>query len=440
MSRRALKRVVGFVCLTGALSAFGCGFDGDLFPQNEQVKNGSGGATLDLDPPLGGEGGEGPTDSVGGSTVGSGGSGGGGGLEPLGQPLRVVGRQYSFCAEHESGVACWGRNDSGQLGTGSGAVQSTPARLNVDVSLSQLSMGDVHACGRDTLGQLYCWGGNDVGQLGRAPDDGSLTPERAELDLVEAVAAGFQHTCAIARGGKLYCFGQNGEGQLGLGTGAEPAPVAVPTLVLPDATWTELGAGDGHTCGVQDDGSLWCWGRNAQSQLGLGASASGQVREPTRVGTSNEWVSVEASLRSTCARRATGALYCFGENDQGQLGLTNATSASSPQAVTGGLLFDQYEVGVFHTCGLTFEGKLYCWGRRLEGQLQAISIEPARAPIELGAELAPFLSVAVSRFSTCALRSADRRIYCTGRNSDGEVGVGSQMPAEVEEFLQVANP
>jgi serine/threonine-protein kinase len=67
-----------------------------------------------------------------------------------------------------------------------------------------------------------------------------------------------------------------------------------------------------------------------------------------------------------------GEAYCWGSGTFGQLGTGVAPLASSvPVAVSGGLVFTAISVGksVDHTCAVTPDPVAYCWGRNNEGQL-----------------------------------------------------------------------
>src|SRR5690606_28311688 len=110
----------------------------------------------------------------------------------------------------------------------------------------------------------------------------------------EKMGVGLGHACVILNNGSLYCWGQNTEGQLAqsdpwTGPGVNSG---IPVAVAPSMTWSTVAAGQGHTCAIRMDGSLWCWGRNSRRELGQGPDQSDQTREPGVVGDQNDWVSV----------------------------------------------------------------------------------------------------------------------------------------------------
>jgi len=100
-----------------------------------------------------------------------------------------------------------------------------------------------------------------------------------------AVACGAAHTCAIDTEGDIYCWGDNDDGQLG--NGGASGINSTPTLVIltGEHTWMQIASGgpDGNTtCAIDDTGELWCWGSNANGQ-GDPSSAMTVLVEPVRV-------------------------------------------------------------------------------------------------------------------------------------------------------------
>ena len=128
-------------------------------------------------------------------------------------------------------------------------------------------------------GRAWCWGSNDDGQLG----DGSLADSGAPVAVdTSGVLAGQtltqisisddDFTCALDAVGAAYCWGRNNDGQLGdASTASSDAPVAVDTSgALAGRTLTQITAGNGHTCALASTGMAYCWGDNNDGQLGIG--------------------------------------------------------------------------------------------------------------------------------------------------------------------------
>jgi len=141
-----------------------------------------------------------------------------------------------------------------------------------------------------------------------------------------AVTAGGYHSCGIQVDGSLWCWGKNDFGQLGDGTASDQKdPILISAA---EGGWLSVSAGGDHTCGVQSDGSLWCWGLNDNGQLGDGSFTDRNV--PTRVGGEYRWSLVTAGEDFSCAFKTDGNLWCWGWNFFGQVGDGSTSNRNVP--------------------------------------------------------------------------------------------------------------
>jgi hypothetical protein len=239
-----------------------------------------------------------------------------------------------------------------------------------------------------------------------------------------AIATSYAHVCALLADASLWCWGQNGEGELGQGDGParnEEAQRAADKLspVRVPGSFHGVDTGQGHTCAIRQDRSLWCWGRNTRFELGT--DAGDQVRAPTRVGTDADWRSVDAGQHYTCAVKSIGTLWCWGENTVGGFPLgIEGNIAAAPTQVGAASTWVALSTHVFHTCARDAAFDLYCWGRNVEGQLGVGDLLLRRSPERAGSDVT---AVSVGSFFTCALRR-DGRVVCAGENSAGQLGTG----------------
>jgi alpha-tubulin suppressor-like RCC1 family protein len=341
----------------------------------------------------------------------------------------------STCAiAAEGSLYCWGDNGQGVLGlgdSGPGTERLSPTRVETGGeapwSWATANRG-ASRCAIDATGRLFCWGSNDSGILGLGYGNKTTSPRPIESDVGEwvAVAAGSDHSCAIDGTGALYCWGYNSSGELGLG---DTVMRTGPKLVAVDGVdhWTGVTTGNYHTCATDALEQLRCWGYNGDGQLGLGDT--GQRTAPALVDSAvSGWRAVSGGHYHTCGLSLDGTLHCWGNNDYGQLGSGAVESPEDePQPVeTDVPAWDAVSAGEYHTCAIASDGPLYCWGKNEDGQLGIESESPFHdSPQRVGGEADRWVDVAAAKHHTCALRS-DQVLLCWGDNGNGEVGVGEE--------------
>lgn len=294
---------------------------------------------------------------------------------------------------------CWGQGGSGQIGNGNVADQESPTEVGGGHVFSTISVGGAHVCALAVGGRAWCWGRDLDGQLGDDRLVHSTTPIPVSGGDVPAVfasiSAGFRHTCALNSAGAAFCWGSNDFGQLGVGSvgGFSDAPLQV----AGGLSFQSISSGGDHTCGITSAGSAYCWGSNAVGQLGVGGVGGGSA-VPVAVSGGNIYSRISASSGSTlinpetgenafpfkvarghtCALTPVGAIFCWGDNLDLQLGRGPSSGSSSPSGtpvrVIGGELpsnvtFVSVTTGVRHGCGVGSDGAAYCWGSNAYGAL-----------------------------------------------------------------------
>lgn len=271
---------------------------------------------------------------------------------------------------------CWGANLSGQLGDGtftSGLVTVTTD----DPQLRVVDVGRHHTCGWSQSGQIACWGDNTAGQVGNGTFTNAPTPVLfAGTDYAQVVAGGDQ-SCGLEKGGNLRCWGQNYSGQVGVKDRIQFATPVEPGCDDPTSPtcfhdWTYVGAGDWVTCGIRDGGKLYCWGSHEYGGLGIGPSYKNvEISEPTRVGAGIEWLKVAGGYRHTCGIDANTRLYCWGLNDHHESSQSDDDPVPVPTLVetdtSDGV--EKLSLGKTHTCALREDQTLWCWGDNTSGQV-----------------------------------------------------------------------
>jgi hypothetical protein len=255
--------------------------------------------------------------------------------------------------------------------------------------VSYISAGDAHACVIES-GKGYCWGNNASGQLG----DGSTasyssvpvavdTSGALDGTTLTQISANLAITCALDSSGAAYCWGPGGSGGLGDGSTANSdVPVAVDTTgVLAGKTLTQVSVGDAQACGLDTSAAAYCWGDNANGQLGDGTpDAYSDV--PVRIDTAGvlagkTLTQITAGWQHTCALDSAGRAYCWGMDTSsatGDLGDGDTINSAVPVAVDAsgvlaGKTLTQVSADGYLTCAVDTAGAVYCWGDNLDGDL-----------------------------------------------------------------------
>jgi alpha-tubulin suppressor-like RCC1 family protein len=228
-------------------------------------------------------------------------------------------------------VYCWGRNQTGQLGVGDTMPRTMATLVNsTGFSVDKLIAGGDFTYVKGNDQSLWSWGDNSFGQLGL----GNTTPVSVPTQVtavgtnVLSVAPGGGHTCALMADNTVWCWGDNKYGQLGLG---DLNPRSTPTPIDPNmlSNVASVYTGGFHTCATKQDSTLWCWGDNRYGQLGMGDTT--QRTTPKQVAILGSSVAnAYAGGAHTCAVMNNGAIYCWGANQYGQLGVRNPSSTSTP--------------------------------------------------------------------------------------------------------------
>ncbi|MFT3772735.1 MAG: hypothetical protein QM820_45680 [Minicystis sp.] len=313
------------------------------------------------------------------------------------------------CAVLEGGaVKCWGNNGYGQLGQGdTNSRGDGPAEMGsnlLPVSLGtgkkavSVSVGASHSCALLNDGSVKCWGDNSWCQLGLGTynnvgsSSGQMGDNLPAVSLgtgakAVAVSAGDSHTCALLDDGTVKCWGHNDSGQLGRGDSYSTIgclPFSIHGLLVvalgTGRTAVALSAGANHTCALLDDGSVKCWGRNSEGQLGLGdttlrgaqASQMGDNLPAVNLGGGQTAKAINAGMNHTCALLDDGTVKCWGYNGHGQLALGSTSNQTSPTTAVdlgAGKTAVAISAGSEHSCAILNDGSVKCWGYNASGQL-----------------------------------------------------------------------
>ena len=331
---------------------------------------------------------------------------GGGALGSLGiynsAPAEIIGEVKAVSAGHEftcaivganSQLFCFGKNNRGQLGNKllGNSVEAVPVldpegthRPLQDVKA--VATGDAHACALLKTGRVVCWGDNSAGQTGN-PRPELIEPhsiwesEKNPKTLmgIHQVSAKGNSTCVVARDDHtVFCFGERFGIKKQINWAPERIEITNSLLGLSDIK--SLGVGRGFGCALAKNSQVYCWGNNDFNQLGISINTSGslkaglvQVSYPQEMPISHiEEIAV--GERHVCAiQRDEKSVFCWGDNRYGQLGNTSVRGNPEQVALGSNNLtlkgVKTLAVGSDRTCIISLIDELYCWGNGAHGRL-----------------------------------------------------------------------
>lgn len=345
--------------------------------------------------------------------------------------IQVAAAAAQSCALRRDGqVLCWGSEGGVASGPAPTAVQRTRATpIDGVTNAVEIAVGAGHACARRRGGAVFCWGDNGVGQLGDGSLASSETAVRVDgLEDAIQISTMAAHTCAVRKNGKVVCWGNNQFGVLGTLNALGQASVPVEVTGIDDAT--QVSAGEFSTCALRESGRVVCWGRALDGQLGDGVpdhaaclgSAEPCVAEPVEVVGIDDAVEITASLNGACARRANGAVACWGWTYDPP-DFPGQGSPTTPKAVDG--LTDAIHVKAIYlrVCAVRASGDLVCWGSNFHGVLGDGTTEDRAAPTPVQ-RVEGATQIVGGWYHTC-VDTEDDRAACWGGNDWAQLGDGT---------------
>ena len=349
-------------------------------------------------------------------------------VDPTGRV--ALGDSHTCAISNVNKVWCWGDNSSYQLGVGSGGSVPSDSAVPIETNAlgggriaKKIAAGSVHTCALATDGTVWCWGDNGFGQIGVGAGT-YAQPTRVTLATTASmIAAGGNSTCAVLSDNRVQCWGKNQYGQLGINT--DGTTETSPQFVSHIPDWfvvANIEMGANHTCAISAAGAAWCWGYYLDGRLGTSQSSNVVVPAATSslAGTA---VTVSAGGAHTCVVLANGTLTCFGKNNNGQIGQSLSTvSSSSPMTVTLSGAASAVSIGFDFTCAAMTSGGVECFGANGFGQVGngSTSTRVLNPTSVLGIN-GSVGDVIVGLNHACAIKSLGQ-LVCWGNNDFGKTG------------------
>jgi alpha-tubulin suppressor-like RCC1 family protein len=231
------------------------------------------------------------------------------------------------------------------------------------------------------------------------------------------VSGGSLHTCAVTTKGKLLCWGSNTAGQLGNNsTTNSDVPVAVYGLTKGVKA---VATGYSHSCALTTKGKVWCWGDNNYGQLGDNTTTDSL--KPVAVYGLSRVKSISTGDYTTCALTTKGTVKCWGYGANGELGNNATSNSSQPVGVYQLKHVTALMNGSYHACALVSGGKPVCWGYNGVGELGNNTATSSPKPVAVYGLTSGVKQIAGGSYHTCAVTSRGA-VRCWGYNAYGQLG------------------
>ncbi|KMQ89163.1 rcc1 and btb domain-containing protein 1, partial [Lasius niger] len=252
---------------------------------------------------------------------------------------------YLVLALTEEGeVFSWGfdKERESDFGSRTTVLPLKPTRV---AGLSKKCIVDV-ACGRDhslaltSDGKVYAWGENKYGQIGKGAGTGDSQPRQVKHELegkkIVHIACGSMFNMVVTDKGKLYGWGYNDCGQISVdigfrfrrslfGSAGATLDIVKPEkyyvypreiTAVSDKTIVKVACGSGHTLALTDEGKIYSWGNNDDGQLGV--SHNSKISAPIMVDVPELVLDIAADADLSVAVGSYGTVYvwgdCFGQD------------------------------------------------------------------------------------------------------------------------------
>ncbi len=354
-----------------------------------------------------------------------------------------AGGDHTCAIDSDNQLWCWGNNADGQIGTGnSGGDVLTPVRISDPDATDPtteladaiaVSAGANHTCAVDSANRAWCWGANDRGELGNAGSVSGNSPIRVDagngLIAAATISTYNNHTCAVDTSGKTWCWGGDAGGRLGnVATGQQLVPDEVAENVASNTIDT-VDVGSTHSCARSTGDDVWCWGANANGQVGDGSTSN---RTTPGAALLNGSQTVSTGGTHTCSIDTGGQARCWGDNTNGQLGINSTTQQLSPVALPTLTNAAEIDLGLDHSCAIDTNGQTICWGDNGKGQLGDGSNSQRLVPTNVSDvnSLITAARISAGDTHTCAI-DTNGQAWCWGNNTNGQLGDGTQTERNI---------
>ena len=237
----------------------------------------------------------------------------------------------------------------------------------------------------------------------------------------------------------LWSWGRNSYGQLGLNNITDySSPKQVGAL----KTWSNVTTSSDtpNSLAIKSDGTMWAWGQNVNGQLGLGNTTS--YSSPKQVGALTNWATVSGGNAFCLAIKTDGTLWAWGSGANGKLGLGNTVNYSSPKQVGALTTWSKISAGGRSSTAIKTDGTLWSWGYNVYGQLGLNNTTNYSSPKQVGA-LTNWATVSSSSgpsYTSVAATKTNGTLFAWGDNTQGQLGFYTAPGPAPYYYKRVSSP
>ena len=251
-----------------------------------------------------------------------------------------------------------------------------------------------------------------------------ITAFNSKAQCWETVSVGERHVVGIQNNGTLWSWGFNADdGALGNGT---TWSTNVPTQIGSATDWKEVNAGSVHSFAIKENGTLWSWGSNLKGNLGSGSTALYSL-VPVQIG-SSQWKMVRAGSDHSVGIKVDGTLWGWGDNQDATVGDGTFIDKSTPVLINGSTNWKMVSCNLARNIAVKEDGTLWAWGQNSPsfGFLPADPVGGqayVKVPSQIGLDTDWKYAVAGNGYFL-AIKN-DNTLWAWGGGANGKLGNGS---------------
>ena len=346
-------------------------------------------------------------------------------------PQVFAGGKHTLVLRADGTLWAAGSNTTGQLGLGHVNPTDFPQKVDL-ANVVSAAAGDMHSLAVTSDGTLYAWGSNKEGQLGLNSWQEFFAAPRSVMTGVKAVSAGTGFSLIIKSDGAVWACGKSDSGsfQLGTGTSYQRNSHEFVQVKLPAEKFAQIAAGPSYALALSESGALYAWGNNAKGTLGVEKWDSESRHTPVAVAAGKKVVAIAAGASFSFYIDDKGQLYGSGSS---YLGNDLAADRLADELIGGMSNCRSVSAGPDHVLAVKNDGTLWAWGDNADGQLGLGNYDLRRAPVQLGG-VSGAQSVSTGDRHTLFI-TADGKFWGTGYNGSGRLcnasTVNFHTPTEV---------